>query len=138
MFVEPYLFFNGRCEEALNFYRRTLGAEVTSLMRNKECPEHDMGVPGGEEKIMHCSFRIGDTTLMGSDGRCQGSPVFQGFSLTLNVADEAEAERVFAALSDGGTVHMPLTQTFYASRFGMLADRFGLPWMIMAAKEVAS
>ncbi len=136
MQVQPYLFFDGRCDEALEFYRRTLRAEVTMLMRFKDSPEpHQPGMvpPGSENKVMHTSFRIGDTTVMASDGRCQGQPSFQGFSLSLTVPDDAEAERRFAVLADGGQVQMPLTKTFFASRFGMVADRFGVSWMIIVA-----
>ena len=136
MQVQPYLFFDGRCEEALEFYRRTLRAEMTMLMRFKDSPEpHQPGmVPlGSENKVMHTSFRIGDTTVMASDGRCLGKPSFQGFSLSLTVPDDAEAERLFAALGDGGQVQMPLTKTFFSSRFGMVVDRFGVPWMIIVA-----
>ncbi len=136
MQVQPYLFFDGRCEEAVEFYRRTLGAEVTMCMRFKDSPEPPapgMVPPGAEDKVMHTSFRIGETTLMASDGRCLGQPSFQGFSLSLAVPDDAEAERVFAALGDGGEVQMPLTKTFYSSRFGMVADRFGVSWMILVA-----
>ena len=136
MQVQPYLFFNGRCEEAAEFYRRVLGAEVTSLVRFKDSPEpHEPGMvpPGAGDKVMHVSFRIGDTTVLASDGRCEGRPSFQGFSLSLTVPNDAEAERRFAALADGGQVQMPLTKTFFASRFGMVADRFGVSWMIYVA-----
>ena len=136
MQVQPYLFFDGRCEEAVEFYRRALGAEVTMLMRFKDSPEPPqpgMVPPGAENKVMHSSFRIGDTTVMASDGRCMGQPSFQGFSLSLSVADDAEAERLFAALAEGGQVQMPLAKTFFSSRFGMVADRFGVPWMIVVA-----
>jgi len=137
MNVETYLFFDGRCDEALEFYRKNLGAEVTMLMRFKDSPEpHQPGMipPGAESKVMHASFRIGDTTVMASDGRCTGQPNFQGFALSLGVASEAEADRYFAALAEGGQVHMPLTKTFFASRFGMVADRFGVSWMVIAEK----
>ena len=136
MLVQPYLFFDGRCEEAVEFYRRTLGAEVQMLMRYKESPEPpppDMVAPGSENKIMHVSVRIGETTVMASDGSCRGKPSFHGFSLSLTVADVAEAERTFAALSDGGSVQMPLAQTFWSTRFAMLTDRFGVAWMINMA-----
>ena len=133
MQIQPYLFFDGRCDEALAFYRSALGAEVTMLMRFKDCPDPGMSQPGAEDKVMHASFRIGDTTVLASDGRCEGHPSFQGFSLSLTVADEAEAERLFAALADGGQVQMPLTKTFFSPRFGMIADRFGVPWMIITA-----
>ena len=136
MLVQPYLFFDGRCEEAIEFYRSKLGAEVTMLMRFKENPdpvEPGMVPPGAEHKVMHASFRIGDTTVLASDGRCLGRPSFQGFSLSLTVPDAVEAERLFAALADGGQVQMPLAKSFFSSRFGMVADRFGVGWMIVAA-----
>ena len=136
MKVEPYLFFDGRCDEALEFYRRVLRAEVTMLMRFKDSPEpHQPGMipPGSENKVMHASFRIGDSTVMASDGRCLGKPNFQGFSLSLSVPNDAEAERLFAALGEGGQVQMPMVKTFFSSRFGMVADRFGVPWMIIVA-----
>ena len=132
MQVQPYLFFDGRCEEALEFYRRVLGAEVTMLSRFKEAPGPSMAPPGSEEKVMHASFRVGDSTVMASDGMCQGAPTFRGVSLSLTVPDAATAERVFAALGgDGGQVQMPLTQTFFSPRFGMVADRFGVSWMVV-------
>jgi PhnB protein len=136
MKVEPYIFFNGRCEEAVEFYKKTLGAEVMMLMRFKDSPEPPqpgMVPPGSENKIMHVSFHIGDSTVMASDGRCEGRPSFQGFSLSLTVAHEAEADRVFAALADGGQVQMPLIKTFWSPRFGMVADRFGVAWMVTVA-----
>jgi PhnB protein len=134
MHVQPYLFFDGRCEEALEFYRKQLGAEVTMLMRLKESPEAPqpgMVPPGSDDKVMHASFRVGDSTIMASDGRCLGQPNFQGFSLSLIVANDAEADRLFTALADGGQVHMPLGKTFFSSRFGMVADRFGVLWMML-------
>lgn len=130
MQLETYLFFEGRCEEALEFYRGTLGAEVTALMRFKESPDPGMCEPGAEDKIMHANLRIGDTTLMASDGGCTGQQAFQGFSLSLALTDEAEARRLFAALADGGQVQMALTRTFWSPLFGMVADRFGVSWMI--------
>jgi PhnB protein len=136
MQVQPYLFFDGRCEEAAAYYRRVLGAEVTSLMRFKDSPEPPqpgMVPPGAENKVMHMSLRIGDTTILASDGNCQSKPSFQGFSLSLTPSTDAEAERVFNALADGGQVQMPLTKTFFSSRFGMVADRFGVSWMIYVA-----
>ena len=136
MQVQPYLFFDGRCEEALEFYRGALGAEVTMLMRNKDSPApHPPGMipPGSGDKVMHVSFRIGDTTLLASDGRCGGQPTFKGFSLSLTAANEAEAGRLFAALADGGQVQMPLGKTFFSPRFGMVADRFGVSWMVYVA-----
>jgi PhnB protein len=133
MQVQPYLSFEGRCEEAVEFYRKALGAEVTMLKRFKESPDPYKCSPGTEDKVMHVSFRVGDTTLLASDGRCTGQPNFQGISLSLTVADDAEAERLFASLADGGQVQMPLTKTFFSSQFGMVADRFGVPWMIVVA-----
>ncbi|SCY32184.1 PhnB protein [Nitrosospira sp. Nl5] len=138
MQVQTYLFFDGRCEEAIEFYRGALGAEVTMLMRFKDAPpeapsdskESCTPPPGGENKVMHASFRIGDTTLLASDGHCQGKPSFQGFSLSLIASSEAEADRLFAALAEGGQVQMPLAKTFFSPRFGMVADRFGVSWMI--------
>jgi PhnB protein len=137
MKVEPYLFFDGRCEEAIQFYQSTLGATDVVLMRFKESPEpHQPGTvpPDAERKIMHANFRIGDTTLMASDGRCTGQPRFEGFALSLSAADDAEAERLFEALADGGQVQMPLAKTFFSSRFGMVADRFGVLWMVIVAQ----
>ena len=130
--VQPYLFFGGRCEEALAFYRTALGAEVELLMHYKESPEPQPPgrLPAGwENKVMHTSFRIGATTLMASDG-CGEGPGFSGFSLSLAVPTEAEADRAFAALASGGKVGMPLTKTFWSPRFGMVTDRFGVVWMI--------
>ena len=136
MHIESYLFFNGRCEEAIEFYKRAIGAEVVMMMRNKESPEPPppgMLPPGSENKVMHATLRIGSSNLMLSDGRCDGKPVFNGFSLSLDAANEAEAERLFAALGDGGTVQMPLAKTFWSPKFGMVADRFGVGWMVSVA-----
>ena len=136
MQVQPYLFFDGRCEEAVEFYRKAIGAEVTTLMRFKDSPEpHQPGMlpPGAENKVMHMSFRVGNTTILASDGRCQGQPSFQGISLSLTVQDDASAKRLFAALGDGGQVQMPLAKTFFSSIFGMVADRFGVSWMVYVA-----
>ena len=131
--IEPYLNFDGRCEEAIEFYKKALGAEVMMLMRVSDSPEQPPGgvTPGTENKIMHASLRIGSATIMLSDGYCKGSPTFSGITLSLTVPDESAADRAFKALSDGGKVHMPLTKTFFSPRFGMLADRFGVPWMII-------
>jgi PhnB protein len=131
MQVEPYLFFEGRCDEALEFYRQALGAEVTMLLRFKESPDPAMCPPGAEDKVMHANLRIGNTTLMASDGRCEGRAVFQGFALSLSLTDRAEAQRLFTALSEGGEILMPLAATFFASLFGMVTDRFGVSWMII-------
>src|SRR5262249_60013520 len=130
--IQPYLFFEGRCEEALDFYRKTIGAEVTMLMRAKDSPDPAVSMPGAPDKILHATFKVGDTMVMASDGRNQGRPQFQGFALSLTVPNEAEAKRLFAALSDGGQEHVPLTKTFFSASFGLGADRFGLPWMFYA------
>ena len=137
MQIQPYLFFDGRCEEALAFYRGALGAEVTMLMRFKENPEPGMNPPGMGEKVMHAELRVGGNTLFASDGNCGGRPTFQGVSLSLTVGGVADAERVFAKLGEGGQVQMPMTQTFFSPRFGMVADRFGVSWMVMAAPQHA-
>jgi len=134
--IQSYLFFDGRCEEALEYYRKTLGAEIEMLMRFKDSPEPPQPgacAPGSGDKVMHASFRMGGTTLMASDGRCQGKPSFQGFSLSLTVPTEAEADKCFAALAEGGQVQMPLARTFFAKRFGMVIDRFGVCWMVLVA-----
>lgn len=136
MQVQPYLMFNGRCEEALEFYKKAIDAKITMLMRFKDAPEKspDCATPG-DDKVMHASLQIGDSTVMATDGQPGCPSGFQGFSLTLSVADEAEARRRFAALSDGGQVHMPLTKTFFSPSFGMLADRFGVSWMVILVSE---
>jgi PhnB protein len=137
MRVQPYLFFDGRCEEAIEFYKRSLGAEVVMLMRVSESPEPappGTMPPGSENKVLHASFRIGDSLVLASDGHCGGKPTFEGISLSLTLSSTTEAQRVFAALADGGQVQMPLSKTFFSEAFGMLADRFGVTWMLMAEK----
>src|SRR5260370_14189584 len=136
MQVQAYLNFDGRCEEAIEFYRGALGAEVTMLTRFKDSPEpHAPGMvpPGAENKVMHASFRIGESTIMASDCHCGGKPGFQGFSLSLTVPNEAAAERLFAALGNGGQVKKPLAETFFSPRFGVVNDRFCVTWMISIA-----
>lgn len=138
MNVQPYLFFNGRAEEALNFYTKALGTKPDMLMRNREAPEQPppgMLPPGSEDKVMHASFRVGDTEVMLSDGRCSGTPKFDGFALSITAADEADARRKFDAMSAGGEVTMPLGRTFWSPCFGMLTDRFGVGWMVTVASE---
>ena len=135
MQVQSYLNFNGRCEEALEFYRRALGAEVTTLMRFKDSPDPSMVSPGSENKVMHSSFRVGEAVLLASDGQCQGQTDFQGISLALTVRDEAEAQTRFGALSEGGQVQMPLTKTFFSPSFGMVTDRFGVTWMVLVEPQ---
>lgn len=135
MKVQPYLFFDGRCDEAIAYYKAVLGAESTFLMRFKDAP--DQPPPGvlpadWADKVMHSEMRIGDTVVMLSDGRCAGRADFQGISLSLTADGDAEADRLFAALADGGTVQMPIGKTFFASRFGMVADRFGVTWLIIS------
>ena len=134
--IQPYLFFNGRCEEAIEFYRNALGAEIEMMMRFKDSPEPPPPgtvPPGFDNKIMHASFRVGQTTVMASDGCSAEKASFQGFSLSLAVQNEAEADRAFNALADGGQIKMPLTKTFWSPRFGMLEDRLGIGWMINVA-----
>jgi len=132
--IQPYLFFHGRCEEAIEFYRKALGAKTERLMRFKDSPEPPPPgrlPPGFENKIMHATLQVGSTTLMASDGCSADQAGFEGFSLSLTVPSEAEADRVFAALAEGGQVRMPLDKTFWSPRFGMVEDRFGVGWMIM-------
>jgi PhnB protein len=133
MQVQPYLFFDGRCEEAIEFYKQAVGAKVEMLMRFRQAPDQSMISPGSAEKVMHASVKIGDSTVLASDGRNTGKPNFQGFSLTIIAKDEAEADRLFNALAQGGEVRMPLDKTFFSPRFGMLADKFGVGWMILVA-----
>ncbi|NGZ09652.1 MAG: VOC family protein [Nitrospira sp. LK70] len=133
MHIQPYLFFNGRAEEALHFYTQAVGAEVTTLMRFKDSPEGsstNMTPKSWSDKVMHANVRIGDTQVMASDGCSQEPLGFHGFSLSLSVGTVAEAEKCFSALADGGKVDMPLSETFWSPRFGMLTDRFGVAWMI--------
>jgi PhnB protein len=129
--LQPYLNFNGRSEEAIGFYRATLGAEVVMMLRFKDSPEPAGCGPEASEKIMHANLRIGDSTLLLSDGRCSGAAEFKGFSISLIVATEADAEQRFAALADGGEVQMPLAKTFFSPRFGMVEDKFGVCWMVL-------
>ena len=135
MKVQPYLFFDGCCEEAIEFYKRALGAKDVNIMRYKDAPPGEQGgtPPGAENKVMHANFRIGDSVVMASDGYNRGQAKFEGISLSIELPNDAETERVFAALSDGGQVKMPLTKTFFASKFGMTADRFGVSWMVITA-----
>ena len=138
--VQPYLFFDGRCEEAIGFYKKALGAQVETMMRFRDNPDPQPGMcaPGNDDKIMHSCFRIGNTQIMASDGRAQGDPRFQGFALSVSAKDEADADRMFKALADGGQVQMPLAKTFFSPRFGMVADRFGMGWMVMALPPEAT
>ncbi|MDE2419709.1 MAG: VOC family protein [Gammaproteobacteria bacterium] len=139
MKIQPYLFFEGRCEEALEFYKSALGAEITMLMRFKDNPEPQASPEGCttppelENKVMHAAFRIGESDIMASDGRCSGQTAHQGFSLSITAANELEADRLFTNLTDGGQVQMPLAKTFFSPRFGIVADRFGVSWMVIVA-----
>ena len=137
MNVQPYVFFDGKCEEALEFYKGAIGAKVDMMMRFSESPEKPqpgMVPPGSENKVMHAAFKVGDTQIMASDGHCAGKPSFQGFALTINAANDAEADKLFTAVGKGGQVQAPLGKTFFASRFGMVTDKFGVLWMVIAEK----
>jgi PhnB protein len=132
MRVQPYISFNGRCEEALDFYKKALGAEVVCMMRFRENPEPQYNPPGSEEKVMHSSFRVGDSELMATDGMCSGqASKFEGISLSLTAKTVDQAKKHFNALSEGGQVQMPLAETFFSPSFGMVADKFGVTWMIV-------
>lgn len=134
MIVQSYIFFEGRAEEALEFYKRALGAEVVALMRYSDAPDEEArraAPAGAEDKVMHMAFRVGETLVLGSDGFAKGQPEFKGFGLALSTPEAAEADRIFAALSDGGSVSMPMAETFFSPRFGMVCDKFGVLWMVM-------
>jgi PhnB protein len=133
--VQPYLFLDGKCEEAIAFYRQALGAEVVMMMRFKDAPDPAACPPdpANASKIMHASFRVGGSEVLASDGHCGGQPKFEGFALSLTARDAAEAEKLFNALAEGGQVQMPLAETFFSPRFGMVADRFGVTWMVYVA-----
>lgn len=138
-FIEPYLFFGGRCEEALEFYRTAIGAVPGILMRYSDSPEPPPPgtlAPGFEKKVMHTTFRIGNSTIMASDG-CDEGAGFNGFRLSLALSTEAEADRAFNALAQGGSIQMPLSKTFWSPRFGMLTDRFGIGWMVTVVENPA-
>jgi PhnB protein len=138
MYIQPYLFFDGRCQEALDFYASALGAKVEAVIRYKDSPEPPDPAkvpPGAANNVMHASFRIGDTVVLASDGFGKGNPVFQGFSLALWVKSDAEADRQFSALAKDGKVSQPLVKTFFASSFGMVTDKFGVPWMVVAGTK---
>jgi len=133
MLVQPYLNFDGRCEEALEFYKKAIGAKVGMLMRFKDAPDESMITPGNANKVMHSQVQVGDSTVLMSDGRCTGKPNFHGVALTISAKTEAEADRIFNGLAEGGQVQMPLGKTFFSPRFGMLADKFGVGWMVLVA-----
>ena len=140
MSIECYLFFEGRCEEALRFYERAVGAKVEMLLRHRDSPEPPrpgMLPPGAEDKVMHAKATIGDSVVMASDGMCTGKPTFEGFSLSITLPDAAAARRAFDALSEGGEIRMPLGRTFWSPCFGMVRDRFGVGWMVTVPDEAA-
>ena len=134
MNLQPYLFFDGKCDEALDFYKKAVGAEPKMLMRFSQAPDPSMISPGSENKVMHAQVQIGDTTVLMSDGHCAGKTEFKGFSLAYSARNEAEADKIFGALSDGGQVTMPLAKTFFSPRFGMLTDKFGVGWMVLVGQ----
>ena len=131
MFVQPYLFFDGRCEEALDFYKKAIGAEVKMMLRWKDSPDQSMTNPTNATKIMHAQFDVGESNIMASDGRCEGKPKFEGFGLSISTKTEAETDKLLGALLDGGQVVMPASKTFFSPRFGMVKDKFGISWMIL-------
>lgn len=140
MQVQPYLFFDGRCAEAVEFYRQAIGAQVVALMRYADAPEGGDGCPDGvgpqppADKVMHACLQVGETQVMASDGFAQGRPEFRGISLSLSADDDVHARALFDALADGGRVEMPLGPSFFASSFGMVVDRFGVSWMVVVVK----
>jgi PhnB protein len=136
--VTPYLFLDGRAEEAIEFYKKNLGAKVEMMMRFKDAPPNAGGPapdPKTLDKVMHACITINGTQVFVSDGDCTGKGKFEGFSLALDAKEAAEGERMFNSLSQGGQVRMPMMETFFAQRFGMLADKFGVGWMIMAGSK---
>jgi PhnB protein len=136
MNVQPYLSFEGRAQEAIDFYKSALGATVDVVMHFKDGPPEMQAQmsPNSKDKIMHAAFRVGDTQVMASDGQCTGKASFSGISLTLNATSNGEAEKLFNALGRGGKVNMPMSETFFAHRFGMVADKFGVGWMVIHSK----
>ena len=139
MALNPYVFFDGRCDEALEFYKKALGAEVLMLMRFKDSPDlaNCPDSAANPDKVMHARFSVGGSTVFASDGRCGGKPAFEGFALSLTVADPAKAQKAFSSLADGGQVQMPLGKTFFSPAFGMVADKFGVHWMVYVEGEKA-
>jgi len=134
--AQPYINFSGACEEAINFYTQAVDAKLQMMMRFGEAPPNSGVTPGREKKVLHSAFTIGESTLFGSDGHADEKPNLHGIAITLTIKDPAEAERAFKALSAGGSVQAPLTQTFFAKSFGMLQDKFGLGWMILCPAEM--
>lgn len=139
MRIEPYLFFHGRSEEAAAFYARALNAELHFAMRFSEAPEAPPPgtvPPGHEDRIMHAELRIGQTTVMISDGGCRDTASFDGFALAISFPDTAEAARRFEALADGGEITMAFGPSFFSPGFGMLRDRFGVNWTVVTDMPV--
>ena len=134
MQVQPYLSFEGRCDEAIEFYKKAIGAKVDMVMCFKDAPDQSMVSPGNADKVMHAAIHAGDTQLLMSDGRCTGGPNFSGISLALSAGSDADAEQMFNALADGGKVNMPMAKTFFSSRFGMCNDKFGVGWMVLVSQ----
>jgi PhnB protein len=135
MNVQPYLSFEGRAQEAIDFYKSALGAKVDMIMHFKDAPPEMQTSPESKDKIMHSAFHVGDTQIMATDGQCSGKSTFSGITLTLNAASNAEAEKLFNALAQGGKVNLPISETFFAHRFGMVADKFGVGWMVLNPKQ---
>ena len=138
MNVQPYLSFEGRCEEAINFYKSTVGAKVEMMMRFKEAPADQQAMisPESKDKVMHAALKIGEATVMASDGYCTGKSSFSGVSLALTADSPAEADKLFNALSKDGQVTMPMTETFFANRFGTCSDKFGVTWMVINSRPM--
>ncbi len=137
MDVQAYLSFQGRTLEALDFYKGAIGATVDMVMHFNDAPPEMQSqiAPEMKEKVMHCAFRVGSTQLMATDGDCNNTPAFSGITLALNAGSIEEAEKMFAALGKGGTVTMPMSETFFAHRFGVLSDKFGVKWMVLNPKH---
>lgn len=130
MQMNPYLTFSGQCEAAFKFYEKVFGGKIAAMIPHEGTPAAECVPSGWRDKIMHARLMVGDKVLMGSDAPPDRYEPMKGFSVTLGIDDPAEAERVFHALAKNGTVRMPIQQTFWAARFGMLVDQFGTPWMI--------
>ncbi len=135
MNVQPYLSFEGRAQEAIDFYKGALGAQVEVVMQFKDAPPDMQANMPSKDKVMHAAFKVGDTTIMATDGQCSGKSEFSGVTLTIQANSDAEAEKLFNALAQGGKVNMPMSETFFATRFGMVADKFGVGWMVLHPKQ---
>jgi PhnB protein len=134
MNVQPYISFEGRAQEAIDFYKSALGAKVEAIMQFKDAPPDMQANMPNKDKVMHSAFKVGDTTIMATDGQCSGKAEFSGITLTIQANSDAEAEKLFNALAQGGKVNMPMSETFFATRFGMVADKFGVGWMVLKSK----